>query len=118
MKCWEYNPNDHQLAELPSMLPGLHQEKNMRFIDHCWLPNGVLCTATIDCHVHLFEDGEFKKDFDVGAVISEADASGANAAQKEQAKAMMMFGSRKVVEEKIQFCTLISWSRGFVVGGD
>lgn len=122
MKVWEYNPNDSRLSELPSMMPGLHQEKQLDFVDHCWMANGVLCAATEDGHVHLFEDCEHRCDVDVRSVIAEAESSGAKAREKEQAQVLQSWlggaGGAAPAVNQVKLSTIAAWSRGFVVGGD
>eukprot|EP00928_Gymnodinium_smaydae_P011505 TRINITY_DN14236_c1_g1_i1.p1 TRINITY_DN14236_c1_g1~~TRINITY_DN14236_c1_g1_i1.p1 ORF type:complete len:1493 (+),score=333.11 TRINITY_DN14236_c1_g1_i1:123-4601(+) len=122
MKIWEYNPNDRQLRELPSMLPGLHQEKQMDFVDHCWVLGTFLCAATSDGHVHLFEDGYHKKDIDVREILYAAEALGDKAKEKEQAKVLQgMLGNDSAdvaKQSRVQLRTVAPWGRGFVVGGD
>jgi len=115
MKIWEYSVNDANLKECVSMYPGANQEKQMDIVDHCWVLGVFLVAATSDGKVHLFEDGEFKKEIDVREIITKDEAKGAKAKEKEQAKAL---GLSLKTPPPVRLTSIAAWGRGFVVGGD
>jgi WD40 repeat protein len=121
LRLWEYNPNDNQLRDHPSMFP-LKLEKQLNIVDHCWVLGAFLCAASEDGHVYLFEDGEQQQDVDVRAVIGKDEASGKVAVERAQAKllqaALSGNGSREILEQPVRLVSLAAWGGGFVVGGD
>eukprot|EP00933_Yihiella_yeosuensis_P062327 TRINITY_DN65281_c0_g1_i1.p1 TRINITY_DN65281_c0_g1~~TRINITY_DN65281_c0_g1_i1.p1 ORF type:complete len:1448 (+),score=315.52 TRINITY_DN65281_c0_g1_i1:96-4439(+) len=122
LRVWDYNPNDHQLKEHPSLFP-LKLERQMKVVDHCWVLNTFLCAASEDGHVYLFEDGEQRENIDVLAVIEKHESEGPKAAEREQAKTLqlLMGGDAPTAAEEsppVVLSALSAWSRGFVVGGN